>query len=344
MTFIHRKAFLRQATAFFLLQPLRNMPELAGPKNIITVTGPMNAPATGFILPHEHLLVDFVGAEKTGVERWDRKKVAAQMLPYLKSAKKAGCAVFFDCTPAYLGRDVILLRQLSRLSGLPIVTNTGYYSAVQHKHLPEHAFTETAEQLAARWIAEYNDGIEDTGIKPGFIKISVNNAPLDDVDQKIVRAAALTHKSTGLTIGSHTGSGKAALEQLDIIAKEGVAANAFVWIHAQSEKDRKLHLEAGKRGAWLEFDNLGWEPETAYVGHIQFMQKAGLLQQMLVSHDAGWYDVEKGGKNEIKPFTPLFIQLVPALQKDGWNKKELHQLFTQNPVAAFQVHKRLLKE
>ncbi len=342
MPSIHRKTFLRQAAAFCLLQPLRNMPELRVAKRLITATGTINTPVTGFVLPHEHLLVDFVGADKTNQGRWNRKAVAAQMLPYLKSVKKAGCAVFFDCTPAYLGRDVILLRELSRLSRLAIVTNTGYYSAVQHKHLPAHAFTETAEQLAARWIAEFDNGIEGTGIKPGFIKISVNNSPLNDIDKKIVRAAALTHKVTGLTIGSHTGTGKAALAQLDILAEEGVAANAFIWIHAQNEKDRSLHAQAGKRGAWIEFDNLGWEPESAYLGHIRLMQEAGLLQQMLVSHDAGWYDVEQQGKNTIKPFTPLFTQLIPALQKEGWTKARVRQLFAQNPVEAFYVHKRLL--
>lgn len=338
---MHRKTFLRQALAIGLLQPLSRLRAAPDAGSLITVTGAIAAPVSGFVLPHEHILVDFIGADKTSPTRWNRKEVAAQMLPYLKSAKRAGCALFFDCTPAYLGRDVMLLRELSRLSGLHIVTNTGYYSAVQHKHLPAHAFTETARQLAARWIAEFDRGIEGTGIRPGFIKISVNNHPLDELDQKIVRAAALAHKRTGLTIGSHTGSGQAALAQLDMLAEEGVAANAFVWIHAQSEKDRKLQREAGKRGAWIEFDNLGWEPQNAYLEHIRFMQEAGLLQQMLVSHDAGWYDVEQQGKSEVKPFTPLFTQLIPLLEKEGWSKKRTQALFLHNPVNAYQVRQRL---
>ena len=65
-----------------------------------------------------------------------------------------GCATLVECTPAYLGRDPRLLRRLSEASGLHILTNTGYYGANKDKHLPPHAFTETAEQLAARWIRE----------------------------------------------------------------------------------------------------------------------------------------------------------------------------------------------
>ena len=33
-----------------------------------------------------------------------------------------------------------------------------------------------AQELADLWIKEFNNGIEDTGIKPGFIKIGVNPA------------------------------------------------------------------------------------------------------------------------------------------------------------------------
>lgn len=309
----------------------------------MTVNGELDAAKTGYILPHEHILVDFIGAEQVSPKRYSTKEVADQMLPYLKAAKKAGCTVFFDCTPAYLARDVRLLQQLAQQSGLHIITNTGYYSAVQHKYLPAHAFTETAEQLAQRWIAEAGNGIDNTGIKPGFIKISVDKHPLDAINKKIVQAAAITHKATGLTIGSHTGSGRAALEQLAILQRAGVDASAFVWIHAQAEKDRSLHLEAGRSGAWISFDNYGWAPLSAYLDHIGFMQQSGLAKQLLISHDAGWYDVAEEGKNETKPFTPLFTELIPALQQQGWKKEQLQQLFHQNPVAAFHIRKRLKK-
>lgn len=107
----------------------------------------------------------------------------------------------------------MLLKRLSEASDIHILSNTGYYGAAQDKHLPPHAFTETAEQLAARWIREHERGIDGTSIKPAFIKIGVDEAPLSAVDSKLVRAAGLAHRQTGLPIASHTGSGAVALEE-----------------------------------------------------------------------------------------------------------------------------------
>ena len=76
----------------------------------------------------------------------------------------------------------MLLRRLSRASKLHILTNTGYYGAANDKFLPPHAFTESADQLAARWIREAREGIDGTGIKPAFMKIGVDAGPLSDVD------------------------------------------------------------------------------------------------------------------------------------------------------------------
>jgi Fe-S cluster assembly protein SufD len=164
-------------------------------------------------LPHEHILVDFIGAEEINPPRWDREEVILKVLPYLEEARSAGCHTLIDCTPNYLGRDVGLLKILSEKTGLFILTNTGYYGGSDNKFLPAHAFTESADQLARRWIAEWLNGIDGTPIRPGFMKISVNPSHLSDVSLKLVQAAALTHLKTGLTIASHTslGSGHIAL-------------------------------------------------------------------------------------------------------------------------------------
>jgi len=77
-----------------------------------------------------------------------------KVVPYLLKIKKLGYKTLVECTPAYLGRDPELMKILSEKSGIQIITNTGYYSAVGGKFIPEHGFAETAEQLAARWIDE----------------------------------------------------------------------------------------------------------------------------------------------------------------------------------------------
>lgn len=165
---------------------------------INTVRGEIKASDLGKTLIHEHVLVDFIGADKINANRWNHQKVIDKVLPYLLEIKERGIKSLVECTPAYLGRDVLLLQKLSTLSKLHILTNTGYYGASDNKFLPDFAFKETAKQLSSRWIKEFEEGIDGTEIKPGFIKIGVNPVSLSPLHQKLVRAAALTHLETGL--------------------------------------------------------------------------------------------------------------------------------------------------
>src|SRR5688572_10825436 len=125
----------------------------AGKEEIVmTVTGPVSPNAMGFTLTHEHVLADFIGAKEYSKSRYDANEVYQTALPFLKDVKGKGCSTFIDCSPAYLGRDVLVLKRLAEATGLNIITNTGYYGAVSEKFLPPQAYTESGEQIAARWI------------------------------------------------------------------------------------------------------------------------------------------------------------------------------------------------
>lgn len=305
---------------------------------VITVSGPIDPKELGLTLIHEHILVDFIGADKISNTRWNRDDVTKKVLPYLSEAKKAGVKSFIDCTPAFLGRDVELLKILSDKSGLQIITNTGYYGAVGKKYLPAWAFTETAEQLAARWINEFENGIEGTAIKPGFIKISVDaETPLAEVDAKLVRAAAITHLKTGLTIYSHTGPAKAAFAQLEILKKEGVRPDAFVWVHAQNEKDKSNFIKAAMMGAWVSLDGIGWGDFDNYADSLVVIKNAGLLKRVLISHDAGWYKPNEPDGGEFSGYTNVFKELIPRLRSRGFSDSDIRQLLVHNPAEALKV-------
>ena len=225
---------------------------------INSVTGPVTVSPNEIWLSHEHLLVDFIGADSTDPKKWDHDSVISAVLPYLEELKKHSVKYFVDATPAYLGRDVLLLEKIARKTGLTILTNTGFYGAVNNKYIPAFAFEKTAEELAAIWIREYNDGIDGTPIKPAFIKISVDAADtLDAMDQKLVRAAAITHLQTGMTILSHTGQAKALWPQLKILREMNVSPNAFVWVHAQAEEHKTNYLRAAREGCCIALDGLG---------------------------------------------------------------------------------------
>ena len=301
---------------------------------IETVTGPVAPDRLGVTLMHEHILVDFIGAAQVSPSRYDPNAVFSAVLPHLQQARRLGCETLVECTPAYLGRDPRLLKRLSEASGINILSNTGYYGAAKDKHLPAHAFDESAEQLAARWIRECEGGIDGTGIKPALMKIGVDESPLSAVDAKLVTAAAFTHRETGLPVASHTGTGAAALEELDLLERAGVPLSAFIWVHAQAERNDTFHARAARRGAWVEFDGIS---ETTVVRHVELvrgMKDQGLLGHVLLSHDAGWYHVGEPGGGQFRPYDTLFTAFIPALKAAGFTDTEVQQVLVTNPRLA----------
>jgi len=251
-------------------------------QQVFTVTGSVPPEKLGVVLPHEHVLVDFIGADRVSRSRYDPEEVYRVALPYLQRLRQAGCRTLVDCTPAYLGRDPKLLQRLSRASGLYILTNTGWYGAANDKYLPDRVHSLTAEQIASEWIAEGQKGIEGTGIRPGFIKIGVDPEP-SEVDMRLLEAAALNHRKTGLTIASHTGPGAAARKQIERLEQMGVRPSAFIWVHAQAEGDKSMHVWAAERGAWVEFDGVSPETIEQHVELILHLRQKGLLRRGLVS-------------------------------------------------------------
>ena len=71
-----------------------------------------------------------------------------------------------DATPIDLGRDILLLKEVSQLSGVKIVASTGFYYLQSIE-----AFNNTAEELAEWLINECKSGICFCGWKrKGFRK------------------------------------------------------------------------------------------------------------------------------------------------------------------------------
>jgi len=308
---------------------------------INTVKGSETAVVGQLWLSHEHILVDFIGADSIDPKSWNHDSVLKTMRPYLDSAKAYGVKYFVDPTPAYLGRDVRLLKKIADSTGLTILTNTGFYGAVKNKYIPSFAFDLSAEELAKIWIGEFENGIDGTGVRPGFIKISVDAADtLHPMHQKLVRAAAITHLQTGLLILSHTGAAKGLWPQLKILKEEGVSPSAFVWVHAQMESDNNNYLKAAQSGCWIAFDGMGWELEK-HVEKLVFAKQHGLLDQILISHDAGWYDPQKTVQ-EIRPYTNIFTQVIPELKGKGFTEEEINKLLSKNPASAFGIRVRKL--
>jgi phosphotriesterase-related protein len=168
------------------------------------------------------------------------------------------------------------------------------------------------------------------GQRPRFIKIGVNRGPLHPLDRKPVEAAILTSKATGLTIAVHTGDGRAALDQLEMVLAAGLPAHKWVWVHAQIEPDLDTHERVARAGGWVSFDGVNLRGAAWHLQAVKHMAAKGLLQRVLISQDSGWYRVGEPGGGRYNGYTFIYTEFLPRLDPDWRNR-----LMWDNPNAAF---------
>ncbi|HEX7777945.1 MAG TPA: hypothetical protein VF424_01835, partial [Vicinamibacterales bacterium] len=132
------------------------------------------------------------------------------------------------------------------------------------------------------------------------------------------------------------------MDALSVLAEQQVDPSAYVWVHAQNEKDRALHQRAAKAGAWIELDGVSEQSSAAHVTAVMDLARGGVLERVLISQDAGWYHVGEPNGGSYRPYALLFDAFVPALRAAGLTEAEIQALLVENPAQAFQVRKRLL--
>jgi len=308
---------------------------------VMTVRGLAAPESLGLMLPHEHFFSNF-GEEPGEPPVYDEAALLAAVVPYARRVKELGCGTVADATAAWFGRNPLLLRTISEKTGLHILTNTGYYGAASDRYVPKHAFEENAARLAARWVREWREGIAGTGIRPGFLKIGVDAGPLSEIDAKLVRAAAIAHRESGLTIAVHTGGNPdAALQQMAILREEGVLAEAWIWVHANQVKsgEEEALEQAAKAGAWISLDGLDEGTLERHLELVLRLRAKGHLSRVLLSHDGNSF--RAGGKRPMRGYTILFEKFLPELRRAGLGEGEIRRLTRENPARAFTIRRRL---
>jgi phosphotriesterase-related protein len=303
-------------------------------KKLITTLGKYNAVQLGLILPHEHIFVDLGPIEKESWKDARADAVVAVMAPELERAQEAGVTALVDATPLGVGRRADIVKAVSEAAQFPVVVPTGIY---REPWIPPWAHDAPLEQIEDWMIAELTDEIEDSGVQAGWIKLSAGDDGLTDSEIKILRAAAKAGIATGALIGSHTISGNVIKDQLRIIEEEGYHADRFLWVHTQAEEDFDIHLEVARRGAWLEYDSIGGEAtsDEYLLDLIARLLDSGYGDQLLLSHDRGWYDPSKPGGGEVKPFYYLSERFLPKLKNVGVDRSTIEKLTEENPFRAF---------
>ena len=299
---------------------------------LITTLGPKQAEDVGAILPHEHVFVDLRTPDQPGYAQAETADVIRLMQPELVLLKALGVGALVECTPVGVGRRADILEAVSRETQFPLVVPTGIY---REPWVPQWAHDASEDALMEWMLGEMQGTIKDSLVQAAWVKLSAGDDGITPIENKILRAGARAASQVNAVIGSHTVKGRVVHDQLNIIEQMGYTPQRFIAIHASAEEDFALNLSVAARGAWIEYDWIGIQPDEFVIDRVLRMLDAGYGNQLLLSQDRGWFDPAQPGGGTPKPFTYLHEVFLPKLQAASVDAATLHQITHINPFNAF---------
>lgn len=307
---------------------------------INTALGPVDTSELGFTLSHEHILLSSAGIEATYPEFIDRDLAIAEGTEKLKEAKAEGVDTIVDLSTMDLGRNVRVIAEVSKRSGVNAIVATGTWLDV-----PRSFAQATPDEIAPLYIREIEEGIEGTGIKAGVIKVA-NEPFVSEAGEVILRAAARAHASTGVPIYTHTmAANRVGDHQVEIFEDEGIDFNRVCIGHSNDSTDLDYLQGLLDRGVWLGLDRypgqgVSWQERTEVLFELI---KNGYGKRLMLSHD--WSVVSTMMSKErlaqrplTNPDNYLFItrNVLPMLLNLGATQSQLDNLTTNNPRHFFE--------
>ena len=306
-------------------------PKVARAGVVQTVQGPLDASKLGFTLTHEH-----VGSSSAKIFG-GRANSVAKAVDKLKEARDAGINTIVDVTTLDIGRDIRFREEISRKSGMQIVASTG-----QHLYAPESLNVRTVEEITELFLREIEQGIEDTDIKAGVIKVAARSDAMTPAEEKVFKAAARASKATGVPIETHTHARRRAGEkQAEIFDAEDVSPARVSLGHSDDTDDMNYLIGLAKRGYTLGMDHIyrgmaqgekvPWQRRAEY---IKQLVDAGFVDKIFLSNDWVFGDVER---EKLNPDGLLFTtrKTIPYLKQIGVSQREIHAMTVENPKRFF---------
>lgn len=336
-----------------------------------TVLGAVPATDLGRVLHHEHLLALTPGPWLAGA-RGDNADahVADQIqraIDALSGLADDGVGTVVDLSPyGVVGRDddgvnVAWLQQISRRSGLHVITGTSVYLEA---FSPRWAVEASLDDMTARFVRDATGGIAGTGVRAGVLGEQATG--LDVItphEEKCMRAAARAHVETGLALITHTTHGTMALEQVDILRSEGVDLGRVVIGHMDTHRDIDYVRRVLETGVRIAFDTIGkqlWDfrvtPMPAHIpdgpmikdayyrsdltraDRIASLVEEGWGNRILLAHDLTGEEVylnrETHGRWGYRYLSGPFTDL---LRERGVTNNQIDRMLQHNPAELLAV-------
>jgi len=319
---------------------------------IQSTTGRCRPEELGTTLVHEHLQIGFPGWQMDALApRYVRAEALARGVDALQELRDLGVATFLDPCPMDLGRDVEFMAEVSQRSDMRIICTTGAYK--ENEGLTYTFGALPVEEIADIYIKELTEGIGDTGIRAGLIKVASGAPEISAYERKLLTAAGRAAAQVGCPVITHTDEASCGLEQLQILTGEGLGPHRILVGHSDGRADHAYHKSLAEGGAYVGFDRFGLDmliPDAERIKSLVAMIEAGYTRSVCLSHDsicAAWLGRPVfGGKIVMHPDqfaqaapqwnpTHLFKRILPELRRQGVSEEAIRTLLVENPKRYF---------
>ncbi len=335
-----------------------------------TVTGKIPSSEMGVTLPHEHVFIDLrpLWSRPNNPELdWliDAKVTLGMMGHLLHHAtvckdnlilddarvavkellmfKALGGRTIIDVTSRGLSQRPLELREVSKKTGLNIVSGCGYYVAASH---PTDMQAMSVDQLAEEMVRDITVGIDGTDVKAGIIGEIGTSHPITENERKVLRAAAHAQVQTGVSINVHMNwKGKHGPEVIDLLESEGVDPSRIILSHLDNVENPSFeyYKSIAERHAHIEFDCFGEEDYTLELDYahprdservlsLKRIIDGGYIDSILMSQDVCYkmYTRTYGGYG----YDHIQQTILPMLRKLSVNDAEIRHMMIDNPRRA----------
>jgi len=263
--------------------------------------------------------------------------------------KMFGGSSIVDVTVPGIGRDPLAIRAISTATDVNVVCATGWY--VDRTH-PAYVKSKSVDELAAIMMRELREGIDETGIRAGVIKIAFGGDPFTKNEKKVLEAAAQVQAETGAPVDIHPAQyniekrvfSKTAGEYLNLMREERADLSKVYISHMEYTSSDLEYQKTliDEYGVTLAYDCFGQEyySDSSSLGKGGFSDKqrvealvkllnAGHEKHLMVSNDI-CYKVKLrkyGGYG----YANILEHIVPMLKFEGIIQKQINAMLVENP-------------
>jgi len=307
-----------------------------------TILGDIEPEALGVCYAHEHLIID----RSFPTDRYpdfllnDQDKAVAELTTF----RNDGGQAMVDSMPCDCGRNVRLMAEVSRQTGVHLLIPTGL-------HLPQYYDSGhwggiyDVDELTELFVADIREGIDErdyngplvkrTPHRAGLIKVATGET-WTDRERRAFEAAAAAHRQTGAPILTHTEQGALALDQVEVFEAGGVDLKHVVLSHLDRRPDLAYHREILATGVKVEYDSaFRWSGGKANPTlDLVLALIEPFPDQLMLGMDAARrrYWKAYGGSPGL---SFLLNEFSTMLTQAGLHEDQLTQIFIQNPREAY---------